>query len=57
MIQWLRRHTSNEGGVSWIPGLGIKITHAVLRPHMTLQPKKKVLVISFMDCLSPPLEY
>ena len=26
---WLRLHVSNAGGVSWIPGWGTKIQHAV----------------------------
>ena len=29
MVQWLRFHASNAGGVGLVPGWGTKIPHAV----------------------------
>ena len=38
VVQWLRLHVSNAGGMSSIPGWGTKISHAV---HVAKKKKKK----------------
>ena len=39
MVQWLRLHAINEGGMSLIPGQGNKIPHAARHG----QKKKKII--------------
>ena len=44
MVQWLRFHAPNTGGMGLIPGRGIKIPHAAGHSQETTKTKIKTTV-------------